>query len=625
MPPSAGTGENLPPPGHESGRTQDPGPPGHDPGEPYDPGPPGGHGPRGPKESTLERLRLLLRFFRYLRPVKGLVAVVLIGTVLGALLALPATFVPQVLTNRFDDKPFIYGFFGLVLGTFVVGWGLGLLMAYAGARLGESLVMALRNDAFGQLERLSMLSVFSRGPGEFVQELGRDVYQVREVIEDTLMRTGMSVAQGVTVFITMIYLRPVTTLILVGVFLLMSLIIRIVNRKIEAYAAQGRALEQSITGQLVENVGGFRDIVAAGKFERFARQFYELLLRAAAINVKTAVLGQTAGLVPAIVVSLSALAVYVFGVRGAVDVAEIGGIITYAMLLNKLFPAVLAAAQWTSSLAVAMPSLRALDDVLSRQSEIGPAGTDEVTFPVESITFDQVSLEISDRPIVHDLTFAIPGGKFTAIVGQSGAGKTTVFHLLLRLLEPTRGVVRLNDQPLDEYALESLRATVGFIPQRPFLFNQSLRENLLMGASELLPPEQLNEAVAVAQLGELVERRQQEGGLDASAGYLGNRLSGGEQQRIALGRLILQDPQVIICDEYTANIDVQTASLIRDAMRTRFHGRTRVVITHELYTVRGADHIIVLDEGQVVDSGTHQELVARPGLYRTLCEVQSLD
>jgi ABC-type multidrug transport system fused ATPase/permease subunit len=131
--------------------------------------------------------------------------------------------------------------------------------------------------------------------------------------------------------------------------------------------------------------------------------------------------------------------------------------------------------------------------------------------------------------------------------------------------------------------------------------------------------------VADAQLGPLVESRQREGGLDAVAGFMGMRLSGGERQRIALSRLLLQDPQVIVCDEYTANIDVKTAQLIQEMMQTRFADRTRVVITHELYSVKGADHIVVLDQGHVVEAGTHEQLLSHPRLYSSLWNAQKID
>ncbi len=222
------------------------------------------------------------------------------------------------------------------------------------------------------------------------------------------------------------------------------------------------------------------------------------------------------------------------------------------------------------------------------------------------------------------MTFEIPGGKFTAVVGQSGAGKTTIFHLLLRLLEPSEGTIWINDRPLAEIDATQLRRLLGFIPQNPFIFNQSLRDNLLVAVEDDHPQAAIDRAVEMAQLHELVERRSNEGGLNASAGYMGARLSGGERQRIALGRLLLQDPRVIVCDEYTANIDVRTARLIHEAIRDQFAGRTRIVITHELYTIRGADHIVVLDDGRVAQTGSHDALIAKPGLYRALWEVQTL-
>ncbi|MFZ4768239.1 MAG: ABC transporter ATP-binding protein, partial [Roseimicrobium sp.] len=228
-------------------------------------------------------------------------------------------------------------------------------------------------------------------------------------------------------------------------------------------------------------------------------------------------------------------------------------------------------------------------------------------------------------PILDRISFRISPGSFTAIVGQTGSGKSTLFHLLLRLIEPTEGEIRLGGVPLRDIPLASLREFVGFIPQAPFIFDTTIRENLCMG----LPPGgfaegRIAEAVRQAQLDKLIASRSERGGLDAPVGPGGATLSGGERQRIALGRIFLRDPQVIICDEYTANIDNATARLIHETLEKVFAGKTRVVITHQLYTIRGADNILVLDAGRIVDSGTHEALVARPGLYRDMWDVQRL-
>jgi ABC-type multidrug transport system fused ATPase/permease subunit len=599
-------------------------------GPPLDPGPPDG-GPPPEGGSPLARLRLAAYFLRYLRPVKGLVVLVLIVTGFGALTRLPMTFLPKVLTEHLNDLSYLWWYLVFVFAALAVGWLLSVLMSYWGELLGELVVRRVRHDVFSNMERLSMLSVYSRGPGEFVQQLDRDVVMVRGLIGNTLLNSGMEVALGTTTLVSMLILNAPLTLILLVVFLLMGIVIRWINQRVERFAGQARDLMLELVGRLVENVGGFRDIVASGRFSSFTARFDELLQEGQRLNVLTAVWGQLSGLVPSMLVSLAVLAVYVLGLNNLRDLSEqqkiatIGDLITYAALLSQLFPAILAAARSTTDLALAMPSLQSLRDMLEQPPPAGDKEAVALEPPIRSIRFDHVHLDMNGRPVVNDMSFDIPVGKMVAIVGQSGAGKTTLFHLLLRLIEPSAGAVRINDRPLPHYSLESLRRTIGFLPQNAFIFNQSLRENILLATPQQdVSAEKLQSVIELAQLSEVLDLRRNEGGLEAQAGYMGNRLSAGERQRIALARLILRDPQVIICDEYTANVDVKTARLIQEAMQTHFAGRTRVIITHELYSVRGADWIIVIDHGRVVQQGTPDELAGQPGLYRDLLTVQSV-
>jgi ATP-binding cassette subfamily B protein len=562
---------------------------------------------------------------RYLRPVRGLAAVIVVVTLLGSAVRLPLTFLPMVLTGHWEEPTYLGGYLAFTLAAVVVGWGLSFLLTYCGELLGETVVRAVRHDVFSNLERLSMQSVYARGPGEFVQQIDRDVMMVRSLIASALLNSGVEVALGLTTFVSMLVLNPWLTLCLLAGFGVVMLIVRRINRRVEYYAGRARDLMLELVGRLVEYVGGFRDLVASGRFGSFTAQFDDVLERCQRFNVRTAVWGQLAGQVPATLVSLGVLLVYSLAVARRPPLEEIGRVITYAALLDQLFPAMLAAARSTTDLAMAVPSLQALRDLIDRPAPDEKVPTIPLAEPVRSIRFEGVSLELGGRPVLHDLSFDIPAGRFVAIVGQSGAGKTTLFHLLLRLLEPSSGAILLNDRPLTQYTLESLRQAVGFLPQNAFIFNQSLRDNILLAARpDEVSEAKLARAVELAQLHAVVEQRRAEGGLDAVAGYMGNRLSAGERQRIALARLLLREPQVIVCDEYTANVDVKTARLIHEAMRTHFAGRTRVVITHELASVRGADHIIVVDSGRVVQQGTHEELSAAPGLYRELLEVQSV-
>jgi ABC-type multidrug transport system fused ATPase/permease subunit len=581
--------------------------------------------PEGSPEPPPGGLRHFIYYLPYLYRLRGVVVLVLLSTGLAAALSLPFSFLPKVLTEHFDDKTYLYNFLGFVLAAAIVGAGVRLAATYLGAWLGERVVFLIRKDAFDRLERLNMLSVFARGPGEFVQQLDRDVYAIRELLENTLTGTIVDLARGAALLASMFFLDPALTGAALAVFVVLGGLIRYFNVFVTKYASRARDLAESITGSLIECIGGFRDIQASGRFPRFARRYQEQVGESARVNVSTRIWCELAGLVPSLGLSGVMLAVYALGLKRADSVAEIGEVITYTALLGQFFPAVLAAAQWSTGLSMTMPSLIGLRRILD-QPDPSAGRTDLMPLdpPIRDIAFEQVAFAIDGQPIVQGLNFTIPGGKFTAIVGQSGAGKTTVFHLLLRLLEPTAGRILINARSLGEFTLASVRARIGFIPQRPFIFNTSLRENLLLAAPENTAPEQLQAALEFARLDELIEKRHNQGGLEAEAGYLGNRLSGGEQQRIALGRLFLQSPEVIVCDEYTANIDVKTERLIHDAMRTRFRDRTRVVITHQLHTIRGADHIIVLEQGRVVDAGTHEELLTRPGTYRDLWSVQQL-
>jgi ATP-binding cassette subfamily B protein len=569
-------------------------------------------------------LRLAASFLRYLRPVRGLVVLVILATGFGAVAELPMTFLPKVLTEHYQDPGYLTGYLGFVLTVAVVGWGLSVLLSYWSVTLGETLVRGVRADVFSKLERLSMLAVSERGPGEFVQNFDQDVNAVRGLIGETLISSGMTIAQGLAYLVSMLLLDWQWTVVILAGFLAMAGLVRVINRRVANYAAVARELMQQIVGRLVENVGGFRDIVASGRFQHFSRQFDHMLRASQRANIRTAVWGHLSGLLPAMMVGLAVIGVYWVGLKQTTDVSEIGFLITYTALVSQLFPSMLATVKVSTDLAMSMPSLLSLQRLL----DLPPVQTEKtipLKAPIRYVRFDHVTLEMEGRRIVENLTFQIPAGKFTAIVGQSGAGKTTVFHLLLRLLEPTSGNIWVNGHRLWRYTLDSLRATIGFLPQNPFFFNESLRENILLAAPHgSVSDKQLAHVLEMAQLHEVIENKREQGGLEAPAGYLGSHLSGGERQRLALARLLLRNPDMIVCDEYTANVDVKTAKLIHEAMRTHFAERTRVVITHELASVRGADHIIVIDHGRVVQQGSPEELRKQPGLYRELLEAQSV-
>ena len=395
-----------------------------------------------------------------------------------------------------------------------------------------------------------------------------------------------------------------------------------------------------MSDQLIETIGGFRDIVAGGRFDRFADRFDDTLKRSQGSAVSIAWWGQVGGMtttslmslftaVPIIVVIPQLMKAHAAGQPATVSTL-IGATISYVLFLQQFLQIYSIIYNFLQQAALTSPSFQSLRMMLTpepgrfprRSLPRRPRAPPARLSPVRSIQFEGVSMRFNGRPLFDGLEFSIPGGKISAIVGQSGSGKTTIFNLLLRLLDPTNGRILINGQLLEAVDEKQLKKLMGLIPQDPFIFNCSLRDNLLMASADGVDDKLLNRAIDLAQMREFVQAR--EGGLDFVAGHMGRNLSAGEKQRLALARLIVQDPEIIICDEYTANIDVKTAGLIHEVMRSEFSDRTRIIITHQLYTIKGADHIIVLDKGTIVQAGTHEELLSQPGVYRDLWELQKL-
>lgn len=401
------------------------------------------------------------------------------------------------------------------------------------------------------------------------------------------------------------------------------------NRRLRDYARSGQKQSEEIMTRFIEGVGGYRDLVAAGRFGEAVQAFDRRLDKFKEIQIRTSLVHYWASLVP-----LLAFTFLIFGyyIMQTMDISMIGNmeyigkVISFATLVSMVQGPALGISKFLTDAALCAPSFHEVHKLLDA-SEVGDIakGRKPVSADIE---LDAVSFSYrpGGTPILENVSLKIETGSFTAIVGQTGSGKSTLFYLLLRLLEPQAGEVSLGGIPLREISLTDLREYVGFIPQSPFIFDTTIRENLCMGVpQDQFEEERINNAIRMARLEKLIMSRNQTGGVDAPVGPGGSTLSGGERQRIALGRIFLRDPQIIVCDEYTANIDNATARLIHETLAKVFAGKTRVVITHQLYTVRGADKILVLDRGRMVASGTHQELIEQGGLYREMWEVQRLE
>lgn len=603
--------------------------------------------------SAGQKLSNAVFFLHYLKPVFRIVIAVVVINLLSASSLIPIMDFGRILTDYFGNQESVvwsfihtfaspqsslYWYFILAALLIVISGAITLISNYCGSYVREFLMRNIRFDVYRSLEHVNMQAVNRRGAGDYVQGIHRDVYSVDQLFSELFNRTLPQVIFAGVAFAVLLNINWVMTLALFVSGFVLFPIFGVCSNKVNRLSGFLRHAFTEISDQLIETIGGFRDILASGRFDRFAQRFDELLGRSQGSSVNIAWWSQVGGItttsvmslfsaVPIIVVIPKLLEAHAAG-RPSTVASLIGATISYVLFLQHFLQIYSTVYQFLQQVAMTAPSFLQLRMMLS-----GPQGRMIVHGPrvssparslgsIQSIRFDKVSMNFGGRPVFDGLSFAIPGGKISAIVGQSGSGKTTIFNLMLRLLDPTHGRILINDQPLESVDERQLKRTMGLIPQDPFIFNCSIRENLMMASADGLTETAIQRAVELAQLHGFIQSR--EGGLGFVAGHMGRNLSAGEKQRVALARLILQDPEVIICDEYTANIDVKIAALIHEVMRTEFAGRTRIIITHQLYTIKGADHIVVLDGGRIAQAGPHDELLAQPGVYRDLWELQKL-
>ena len=608
-------------------------PPDSEPDPPQAPNPPSPP-PQAEPEKPKLTFDLIRYFWRFLRPDKPKIVAC---AALLALLAIPPAIigmVPHLLGQFWNPQKLwlLWWLLGGLTGLIILYLPVRVWADYLAARVGAAFSQRVKLAIFSKIGRLPSQEMSFQSTGDLAYRSTGDVNNIERFLMQALPPAVINFFQIFYVFGCVFFLAPYLSIAILLILPVFLLVMRIFNRRLTGFAQQIQGAYGASLNRLVEGVVGYRDLVASGRFHKAVDAFNKGLERLRDLNVRSSLVNGIANAFPMFLFNTLIFGIYFLmlarGVPDKVGDGEyLAKVISLAVLVNTLYLTVLQIVNFSIRGALAAPSFSAVRKMLAApEVQDVPRGA---ALAGGEIRFENVTFRYSPQgpPVLAGGSFTIESGSFAAIVGQTGSGKTTLFHLLLRLLEPTEGAVRIGGMDLRKVPLEDLRQFVGFIPQNPFMFDASIRENILMATEQTggVDEQRLLDAVRTARLAELIERRGPEGGLDAPVGVGGATLSGGERQRLALARILIRDPQVIICDEYTANIDNATARLINDALAQRFAGKTRVVITHQLYSIRGADHILVLDRGRIVAQGTHDDLLARGGLYKEMWEVQRLD
>ena len=521
--------------------------------------------------------------------------------------------------------------------------GLSLIERRISAKIGESLIYDMRAKVFRHIQSMP-LAFFSRTQtGALISRLNNDVIGAQQAFTDLLSNVVGSVVLVVIVLITMALLSwqiTVVSLLLLPLFIIPA---RRVGQRVGSMMREGYELNAEMNMVMTErfNVSGALLVKLFGRPRDEAAMFEDRAGKVRDIGIAQATYSRIFFISLTLTASLATAFAYGFGGVAAINGGlQVGTVVALTAYLGRLYGPLTQLSSVQLDVMSTLVSFERLFEVLDLEPMVqeakdahaipdGPATVrfDEVRFSYP--TAEQVSLAsleavaVLDRSesgqVINDVSFEIPPGTMTALVGSSGAGKTTLSSLLSRLYDVDGGSISINGTELKEATFSSLQDTVGVVTQDVHLFHDSLRANLAYARPEATDDE-IMEALAQAQIAELVVSLP--GGLDTVVGERGYRLSGGEKQRVALARLLLKAPRVVVLDEATAHLDAESEALVQAALAKTLKGRTSLVIAHRLSTIRDADQILVLDAGRIAERGDHQSLLLAGGLYADLYRTQ---
>jgi ATP-binding cassette subfamily B protein len=586
------------------------------------------------------------RVIAYGRPYKSQILMFLVLVILDSALVVAT----PLLLGQIIDKGVIPKDSGVVIKLSVIiaviavlDGGLTLVQRWYSSRIGEGLIFDLRTQVFSHVLR-QPIAFFTRAQtGALVSRLNNDVIGAQQAFTSTLsgvVSNVISVLFIVAAMASKSWELTLGALALLPFFLIPA---RVMGRRLAGLSHEAMGLNAELGTRMTErfNVAGALLVKLFGQPRIEDEEYAERAGRVRDVGVKIA-LSRTVFLVSLTLVASLATAL-VYGAGGVMAVngtLQVGELVALAALLGRLYGPLTALSNVRVDVMTALVSFERVFEVLDLEPLVKEADNPVVLQrrPV-SVEFDGVGFrypsadEVSlvsletvasgDRragePVLHDVTFSIQPGEMVALVGPSGAGKTTITSLVARLYDPTAGQIRLDGTDLREATMESLHDVVGVVTQDAHLFHDTIRANLDYAKPGVTEQEMVS-ALASAQVWDLVSGLPE--GLDTVVGDRGHRLSGGEKQRLAIARLLLKGPGLVVLDEATAHLDSESELALQRALDTALTGRTALVIAHRLSTVRGADQILVVSDGRIVQRGRHQELLAQGGLYADLYNTQ---
>jgi ATP-binding cassette, subfamily B, bacterial len=522
----------------------------------------------------------------------------------------------------------LYLLVGAIIGLNVAGGLIGVLQNYVNARVGEGIIFDLRTGLFQHLQRMSLPFYTAVRAGEIVSRINNDVGAVRGAATGTLIAivsNVLTVIATVTVIFAMDWRLALLSVIIVPCLYLPTRMVGKFRRRLSEEAQEAQADMVAFLQERL-NIGGMLLTKIFGQARADAGEFTRRNRRIVDLNIRQAMAGRWLFLCLSVFSVAGPAMIYAFGGHQAIrQQITVGTIIAFVAYLTNLYRPLASLANVYVDVQGALGVFERIFQFLDLEPEVldrpGAAALPPVSGHIrfEKVDFGYPSAGENGSFALRDVDFEILPGERVALVGPSGAGKTTITYLLPRFFDPTGGRITLDGHDLRAVTQESLRAHIGMVTQETFLFHATIRENLLYARPDATEEEMIAAAES-ANIHAFI--RSLPDGYDTVVGERAFRLSGGERQRLSIARALLKDPRILVLDEATSSLDATSEYLIQQALETLLRGRTSLIIAHRLSTILTADKILVLDRGRLVEAGRHEELLALGGLYATLYHQQ---
>jgi ATP-binding cassette subfamily B protein len=593
------------------------------------------------------------RILPYARPYRWMMALLLFFTALDSVITVTNPLLLGLVIDKGIDPRKLH----VVIALSLAIAGLSLLDAVAlyaqtwySARIGQGVIYDLRTRVFSHVQR-QPLAFFTRAQtGSLVSRLNTDVVGAQQAVTTLLSQTVSMLLTLVLVIAAMLYLSWQITVIALVAIPLFYFPGRLIGKRLQRLTREQMQLNAEAATMMNErfNVAGAMLAKLYGRPDEESALFANRAGRVRNLTILTNVYGRAFFIIISLMAALTTALAY--GLGGSLVISgafQIGTLVALVTLLSRLYGPINQMSSMQVNILTALVSFDRIFEVLDLQPLIRespgarPLSARDGHEPAPDIEFDRVSfrypvasevslaslesiaLPMAERAdnawVLDEVSFRAPGGQLTALVGPSGAGKTTITHLAPRLYDPSSGVVRIGGHDARDLTIASLHDTIGVVTQESHLFHDTIRANLTYARPGASEPDLIRVCQA-ARIWDLIGTLPN--GLDTVVGDRGYRLSGGEKQRLALARLLLKAPPIVVLDEATAHLDSESEAAIQRALKTALAGRTSLVIAHRLSTVREADQILVIDGGQIAERGTHEELLAAGGLYAELYRTQ---